>query len=172
MKSVLIDLLVCPTCLPVEKKLVCQAEERHGDDILSGILKCDGCATPYPIQDGIASLFPKSNAKKREGPSKYENSSVGSSYLWSHFSDLLEDEEASTAYTDWADLIEYQDGFSLDAGCAVGRFTFEMSMKSDFAVGVDNSHSFIWTARELMKNRRLEVSLREERNGARTKLSS
>lgn len=162
MKSILIDLLVCPTCLPLEKKLVCQAEERHGDDILSGFLKCDGCATPYPIQDGIASLFPRSNAKKREAPSKYENSSVGSSYLWSHFSDLLEDEEASTAYKDWADLIEYRDGFSLDAGCAVGRFTFEMSMKSELAVGVDNSHSFIWTARELMKNRGLEVSLREE----------
>lgn len=162
MKSVLIDLLVCPTCLPLEKELVCQAEERRGDDILSGILKCDGCATPYPIQDGIVSLFPRSSAKKREGPSKYESSLVVSSYLWSHFADLLEDEEASRAYKDWAHLIEYQNGFSLDTGCAVGRFTFEMGTKSDFAVGIDNSYAFIWTARELMNNRRLEVSLREE----------
>ena len=162
MKSDLVELLVCPACLPSEKKLLCQAEERKGDDILSGILKCDKCATSYPIQSGVASLFPKPNAKKREEPSKYEDSSVVSSYLWSHFSDLLEDEEASTAYKDWADLIEHQDGVSLDAGCAVGRFTFEMSMKSGLAVGVDNSHSFIRTARELMKKGRMKVSLQEE----------
>ena len=35
-------------------------------------------------------------------------------------------------------------------------------MKSDFAVGIDNSDAFISTARELMKNRQLEVTLKEE----------
>jgi SAM-dependent methyltransferase len=162
MKTVLIDFLICPTCLPLEKQLFCQIEEKRGDDILSGLLKCDQCGTQYPIQKGIASLFPKSSERKGEEPSKYESSSLVSSYLWSHFSDLLEEEEASTAYKDWGNLIKYQNGFSLDAGCAVGRFTLEMSMKSDFAVGIDNSYSFIWTARELVKNRQLEVSLREE----------
>ena len=162
MKSLLVDLLVCPTCLPLEKELVCQIEEEHGNDILSGFLKCDDCETRYPIQDGIASLFPKIHEKNRAEPSKYESSSVVSSYLWSHFSDMLEEKEASTAYKDWGDLIKHQNGFSLDAGCAVGRFTFEMSMKSDFAVGIDNSHSFISTARQLMKNRKLEVTIKEE----------
>jgi SAM-dependent methyltransferase len=75
---------------------------------------------------------------------------------------VLEEAEASTAYQDWAELIEHQDGISLDAGCAVGRFTFEMSMKSDFAVGIDNSDSFISTARKLMKSRQLEVTIKEE----------
>ncbi len=162
MKSLLIDLLVCPTCLPLEKELQFHTEKRHGDDILSGFLKCNACGIRYPIEEGIASLFPKSRGRKKEEPSKYESFSVGASYLWSHFSDLLEEEEASTAYKEWADLIAYQNGFSLDAGCAVGRFTFEMGMKSDFAVGIDNSHSFIRTARELMKNRQLEVIIKEE----------
>ncbi len=162
MKSLLIDLLVCPTCLPLEKELQFHTEKRHGDDILSGFLKCNACGIRYPIEEGIASLFPKSRGRKKEEPSKYESFSVGASYLWSHFSDLLEVEEASTAYKEWADLIAYQNGFSLDAGCAVGRFTFEMGMKSDFAVGIDNSHSFIRTARELMKNRQLEVIIKEE----------
>lgn len=162
MKSLLIDLLICPTCLPLEIKLVCQIEERDGDDILTGFLKCEECGTRYIIQDGIASLLPRAKGKKREKPSKYESSSVVSSYLWSHFSDMLEEAEASTAYKDWAELIEHQNGISLDAGCAVGRFTFEMSVKSDFAVGIDNSDSFISTARRLMKNRQLEVTMKEE----------
>ena len=161
MKSLLVDLLVCPTCLPLEKELVFHIEKRQGDDILSGFLKCNTCGGRYPIEEGIASLFPKSTGGKEE-PSKYESPSVVSSYLWSHFSDLLEEEEASTAYRDWADLIGYQNGFSLDAGCAVGRFTFEMGMKSDLAVGVDNSHSFIQTARELMNNGQLKVTIKEE----------
>jgi hypothetical protein len=37
-----------------------------------------------------------------------------------------------------------------------------MSNKSDFAVGIDSSRSFIHKARELMKNRKLEVRLAEE----------
>jgi len=162
MKSLLIDLLICPTCLPLAKELVCQIQERDGDDILTGFLKCEGCGTRYIIQDGIASLLPKIKGKKREKPSKYESSSVVSSYLWSHFSDMLEEAEASTAYRDWAELIEHQNGVSLDAGCAVGRFTFEMSLKSDFAVGIDNSVSFISTARKLMKDRQLQFTIKEE----------
>ena len=162
MKSLLIDLLICPTCLPLEVELVCQIEERDGDDILTGFLKCEECGTRYPIQEGMASLLPRSNEKNRGKRSKYESSSVVSSYLWSHFSDMLEEPEASTAYQDWAELIEHQNGISLDAGCAVGRFTFEMSMKSDFAVGIDNSDSFISTARKLIKSRQLEVTIKEE----------
>ena len=79
MKSLLIDLLICPTCLPLEVELVCQIEERDGDDILTGFLKCEECGTRYPIQEGIASLLPRSSEKNREKPSKYESSSVVSS---------------------------------------------------------------------------------------------
>jgi SAM-dependent methyltransferase len=74
----------------------------------------------------------------------------------------LEDREASTAYLEWANHIDSSSGLSLDAGCAVGRFTFEMAKKSELAVGIDSSHTFIRTARELMNHRRLQVSLVEE----------
>ena len=70
--------------------------------------------------------------------------------------------EASTAYREWAELINRRDGFCLDAGCAVGRFAFEMSKKSDFVVGIDNSLSFVLQARALMNKRQLTISLPEE----------
>ena len=162
MKQVLLDLLVCPTCLPQENRLVCKMKERQGENILSGSLQCDQCGTSYPIRGGLASLLPRSPETRERVRSRYESSSILSSYLWSHYGDMLKDEEARTAYTEWATLIEYQSGFSLDAGCAVGRFTFEMSKKSDFVVGVDNSLPFILTAREIMKSRRLGVSIPEE----------
>jgi SAM-dependent methyltransferase len=53
-------------------------------------------------------------------------------------------------------------GFALDAGCAVGRFAFEMAKKSDFVVGIDNSRAFVHKARELMKSRQLRFSVPDE----------
>ena len=58
-----------------------------------------------------------------------------SSYLWSHYADLLGDEEATGAYSEWAALLAPEGGMGLDAGCAVGRFTFELSRKCDLVVG-------------------------------------
>jgi len=70
--------------------------------------------------------------------------------------------EASDAYVQWSDLINKNSGFCLDIGSAVGRFSFEVSKKSDFVVGIDNSISFIRAARELMINRRKKISLLQE----------
>ncbi|MEE9611528.1 MAG: methyltransferase domain-containing protein [Desulfatiglandales bacterium] len=162
MKSLLIDFLICPACLPQEKGLACDIRERHGEDVLTGTLECDQCGAHYPILDGIASLLPRAYLHGQQDPSKYNNSTTISSYLWSHYGDLRGDKDTSTAYGEWAHLIKPDSGFSLDAGCAAGRFTFELSKRSDFSVGIDNSHPFIRTARELMKNRQLSVSMQEE----------
>ena len=53
-------------------------------------------------------------------------------------------------------------GVAIDAGSAVGRFTFELGQKSDFAIGIDNSLSFIRAARELMLSWELAVQLQQE----------
>jgi hypothetical protein len=82
--------------------------------------------------------------------------------MWSHYGDLLNDSNASTAYTEWADLVHARSGLAVDAGSAVGRFTFEMSQKSDFVIGIDNSLSFIQSARELMTNRHMKIDLVQE----------
>jgi len=162
MKSFLLDILVCPSCLPLEKTLSLDAMERDGDEVLSGTLACDLCSTSYPIRNGIAELLPRSAKKAARDSSRYESDALVSAYLWSHYADLLGDENATSAYREWAKRIKPLQGLALDAGCATGRFTFEMGMKSDMAVGIDYSRAFIQTARKLMQEGKTPVSLTQE----------
>jgi SAM-dependent methyltransferase len=159
MKTILTDLLICPACLPQENGLTCDIMEKRGEDVLYGSLLCGQCRARYPIQDGIASMLSRSYPENNPAISRYESSILISSYLWSHYADLLGDSDAAPAYMEWAKLFDNHPGFFLDAGCAVGRFTFEMSNKSDFVIGIDNSHSFIRKARHLMINRKLDFSI-------------
>jgi uncharacterized protein YbaR (Trm112 family) len=161
MKRILLDHVICPACLPRERPLQEEIVEERQEDILEGNLSCASCGAFYPIRDGIAFLDPSAPAQGRP-VSKYETESVLASYLWSHFGDLFDDGEASTAYSQWAAQQQPHSGLCLDAGSAVGRFAFEMSSKADFTIGLDNSVAFIKAARELMLNRRKTVTLPEE----------
>lgn len=164
MKKALLDLLICPACLPEESRLEETVLEERQNDIVAGSLKCPRCRRDFPIEEGVAFLCPDqpNQEKTVQSSSKYEDPSVVSSYLWSHYGDLLGEPEALAAYSEWAMLLENQGNFALDVGAAVGRFTFELSRRSDLAIGIDRSVSFVKTARELMVRRRKEVSLRQE----------
>jgi uncharacterized protein YbaR (Trm112 family) len=162
MKKKILELLICPACLPEEQDLNPHIKEEKENDILEGGLFCTRCGREYPIKSGIAFLDPNSLHKTHNGPSKYEEAPALASYLWSHYGDLLEDENATAAYQDWNNLMRPSSGVAIDAGSAVGRFTFELSQKSDFAIGIDNSLSFIRAARELMLNWELAVQLQQE----------
>jgi len=164
MKKVLTDMLICPACLPDEYKLKEKVIEDIGEDILTGSLTCSHCNTIYAIQDGIAFLDPASKQGEVKANSRYESHPLLSSYLWSHYADLLHEENASTAYHEWANLLQSHSGVSVDAGSAVGRFAFEMSQKCDFIIGIDNSLNFIRAARELMIKRQMNISLYQEGN--------
>jgi len=154
-------MLICPVCLPDEHKLNRNIIEEQNGDIITGTLTCGNCGKTYPIQNGTAFLSPTDSNKKEPANAKYETPPALSSYLWSHYSDLLNSPEKS-AYNEWAGLLERSSGVAVDAGCAVGRFTFEMSQKTDFVIGIDNSVSFIESARELMTHRRIRVALQQE----------
>ncbi len=160
MKSFLLDYLICPACLPKELPLILQAFEIHGDDVLIGVIKCAYCGASYRIEEGIAILHPDPNWTPSSN--KYETPKVVSSYLWSHYGDGLNDSEWIDAYRGWVNLIEDCEGPSLDIGCATGRFTFEMTAKSSFSVGIDLSFSFIRTSRRLMQERSVTFELIEE----------
>ncbi len=167
MKKTLLDILICPVCLPEERKLNEKIEQQEGADIVSGHLTCDGCGRVYRIEDGIALLDAALFPSKAYRDNKYETPPVVSSYLWSHYSDLLREENASDAYRRWADLVRPHAGLCIDAGSAVGRFAFEMTRKCDFVIGVDNARAFVHHARKLMRNRREAFSLKEEGHVAR-----
>ncbi|MFZ2087262.1 MAG: methyltransferase domain-containing protein [Desulfobaccales bacterium] len=160
MKKVLLDLLICPRCLPEELSLQEAITKADNEDIMEGSLTCPKCEAVYPIQQGLAFLDPEH--REASAANRYESLPVLSSYLWSHYGDLLQDDMATDAYRRWAELMASHAGACLDTGSAVGRFSFEMANKFDFVVGVDNSVSFIRTSRELMKHRQTRLALPEE----------
>ncbi len=161
MKKLLLEMLACPVCLPDEIGLKAGIMTQQREDIIEGRLTCPRCGGVYPIQEGIAYLD-SSALTKAKTASRYESAPMVSSYVWSHYGDILGDPEASSAYSEWADLISGGSGAALDIGSAVGRFTFEMGRTHDFAVGIDSSVSFVRTARELMIHGRKPVALRQE----------
>ncbi len=165
MKRYLLDLLVCPNCLPEEipfgKPTIKQEEE---GDIIFGELICPKCSNRYPIKNGIAIICPDPSQVPLPS-NKYENPKVVSSYLWSHYGDLIGDEEHVDSYVKWASLMDVQPGICLDIGCAVGRFSLEMAQKVNFVIGIDLSFAFIKTAREIAKKGMLpDFELIEEGN--------
>jgi SAM-dependent methyltransferase len=159
MKKRLLELLICPACLPAERPLGASVSRTDGDDLLTGDLTCKACSTRYPIEEGVAVLLPSPLEKGKESPDRYETEPLLSAYLWSQYGDLFGEPEAAGAYRRWASLAGRDHVLALDAGCAVGRFTFELSSRSDFVVGLDRSRAFVLAARRLMREGRLTFPL-------------
>lgn len=157
------EILICPHCLPDEYPLETVVNEEENDDILFGELCCTHCGYRYAIREGIAFLTPQPETAATAVP-RYETKALLASYIWSHYADLLADPGASTAYREWSTLLGSNGGWGLDIGAAVGRFTFEMGRKCDFAIGIDTSSSFIRAARRLLRQKTLSINLPEEGN--------
>lgn len=155
----LLDLLICPACLPAERSLRPAALTQAGGDILAGRLECPDCNRHYPIEKGVAILLPEPMTAEQRAADRYESPATVASYLWSHYGDLLGDPEATDAYARWAELAAGVSGSALDAGCAVGRLTFELGRHCELAVGVDRSLAFIRLARRLKLEGRLPFRL-------------
>jgi SAM-dependent methyltransferase len=159
MKKRLLELLVCPACLPAERPLGASVRRADGDDILSADLTCTTCKGRYPVEEGIAVLLPCPVETKKTRRDRYETEPLLSAYLWSQYGDLFGESEGAEAYRTWASLAAGHHALALDAGCAVGRFTFELSTWSEFVVGLDRSTAFVRTARCLMREGHLTFSL-------------
>src|SRR5450759_256826 len=114
MKKHLLDLIICPRCLPGEYPLMADIGREIDGDIETGSLNCPQCGARFPIVEGVALLDPYATDSQRTA-NKYETDDVVSSYLWSHFGELIADEHASQAYSTWAGLMQPQAGIALDA---------------------------------------------------------
>lgn len=157
MKTFLLGLVFCPACCTFEEPLRCSILHQEGDDILSGELSCPVCAATYTIREGIGFLLPQERSSAFSPA--YESPEVLESYLWGHYADLWEDPDHCPAYQHWSALLNPLGGLALDAGCAVGRFTLELTRKAEQVVGVDTSLGFIRTARALAAGAHLSFSL-------------
>jgi len=154
----LLDLLICPCCLPGEQPL--HPEIRNGDlrEIHDGELHCRHCGRGYPVRDGLAILLPEA-----EGADPYAGSEHLSRYLWAHYADLWQDPEATPSYATWRTwLADPLPGPRLDLGCAVGRFTFELADTHELTLGIDRCRGFVHAARTLQRKGQLAFTLRDE----------
>ncbi|MEW6076651.1 MAG: methyltransferase domain-containing protein [Thermodesulfobacteriota bacterium] len=159
MKKWLTERLICPECTGEEIPLDLTVHEERDDDILDGELTCPACRRAYPIRGGVAIVLPAASRDVLHETSGYNSRIMLSAYLWSHFSDLLKDPEATDAYRIWSSFFRESAGDALDIGCSVGRLSFELSKTHSRVIGIDTSVSFIKTARDLMKRKALEFDL-------------
>ncbi len=161
MKRKILEYLICPACLPEEVPLRLGHAQISGREINEGVLECDRCRQVYGIERGVARVAVQQGGLSGQGL-RYETHDLLSAYLWSHYADLFEDPDSTMAYAQWAEQISPASGAALDAGCATGRFSFQMSSKCEFVVGVDLSESFIRMARRIMEERGLTFRIKEE----------
>ncbi|MBN1904667.1 MAG: methyltransferase domain-containing protein [Deltaproteobacteria bacterium] len=163
MKKWLSEELICPECLnrnaDEEIRLTVEIRQEIDDDITEGSLTCPLCGSGYHINDGIAVVVPEKSLPIIRNMTGYGSFSMSSSYLWSHYSEFLNDPDQTDAYKRWAEALTPCKGWALDIGCAVGRLTLEMTKSHDRAVGIDTSLSFIRAARKVMHQRMLEFDL-------------
>ena len=154
MQRHLLDLLICPRCLPAEKPLRAALRDLRDGEVYTARLSCPSCGADYPIQRGLASLLP---APPPGDP--YASPQRLSSYLWSHYADLGGDPEAHQGFAAWSRLLAGCAGPALDAGCAVGRLSFELARHAELVVGIDLSAPLVHAARTLQQDGRLECAL-------------
>ncbi|QTA85784.1 class I SAM-dependent methyltransferase [Desulfonema magnum] len=159
MKKWLKEKLSCPECLNNQAPLDLDIKEELSDDVMEGELRCTACGRCYPINKGVAVILPEKSMSLMSDKSGYNSQSMLSSYLWSHFSELFNDPDATDAYKVWSSYFRETDGYALDIGCSVGRLSFELSKTHSHVIGIDSSVSFVTKARELLNQKRLDFDL-------------
>lgn len=168
MKRFLLPYLICPACLPGEYPLNLSTAHETGEDISAGTLTCTKCKKRFPIKEGIAYLLPDPDSSTTGSQRRYEEKGMTDRYLWSHYGDLLDDAVRTDTAAPWAECLSNAASTGFDAGCSVGRITFEMANRCNLAVGCDLSNSFIKTARTLAQKREFDFCLPLEGNLAET----
>ena len=135
------------------------SKKEQNDDVLEGELCCTACKNRYPIRQGIAIVVPRKTMAYVTGKTGYNSINMLSSYLWSHFSEFFNGQNATDAYKTWASYFQQTSGWALDIGCSVGRLSFELSKTHAAVIGVDSSFSFIKKARELLIRQHLQFDM-------------
>jgi SAM-dependent methyltransferase len=138
MRDELVQYLACPKC---ESDLDLEADDREGDEIMSGKLACTGCKAVFAILRGV----PRMNTEM----DRLERVAKTFSYEWkAHHRGELEDETlfGRTLEEDWERFLrdmaiteaDVQGAVVLDGGCGSGRPTRQIAEHgASVVIGVD-----------------------------------
>jgi len=159
MKRWVADKLICPECAALEMPLELTVREEQLEDVMDGELRCPDCDRRYPIRSGIAVILPEKTLTVMDSEAGYNSPAMVSSYLWSHFCDLIGDPQATDAYDVWSAPLRPCSGIALDVGCAVGRLSLELAKTHERVIGVDTSYAFVRQARQILTRRRLDFDM-------------
>lgn len=137
--------LFCTACRTFEggvtqHKLVLVAGKTIGDYVLTGHLACSHCGHRYEIVEGVPCML----------PGLPSDPALTEQYLDAHYGDL------NAAY--WDGMGAALGGrLALDAGCSVGRITFEAARRG-FAVGMDVNFDQLRLAASFQRTGRVAYS--------------
>jgi SAM-dependent methyltransferase len=115
MKDALVQWLACPEC---SSALVLDASERDGEEVVSGVLSCHGCAAQFSIRRGI----PRFVTVETAGEQKETARNFGAQ--WQTFDELSDRYEAQ--FRDWIAPVTpafVRGAIVLEGGCGKGRHT-------------------------------------------------
>jgi 2-polyprenyl-3-methyl-5-hydroxy-6-metoxy-1,4-benzoquinol methylase len=140
MREEILPILACPAC---GCRLELQPLERDRDEVISGVLRCMGCGSPFAIRRGV----PRLNRAMQD----LQDVADAFAFEWkAHHAGQLETDTVfgRTRQEDWAHFVEGT-GLSadeldgkrvLDAGCGSGSLTREVGERgAGMVVGVDMS---------------------------------
>jgi len=136
----LLNLLCCPSCSG-DLTIDGATETAPDGHIMSGDLKCAGCAAVYPIARGVPRFVPGALSEKVTATVE------GFGYEWTTSEAYLQNTQFSSAETFFQFIEPVQRDFFkgklvLDAGCGAGRFTLlAQQFGAAGVVGVDLSDS-------------------------------
>lgn len=115
MKERLLQYLVCPGCA---QALALHAAEREGREIMSGELRCTGCAASYPIRSGIPRFADTGLSPDKEATAK----NFGAEWLiWDQVKEYHD-----AQFRDWIAPVtpDFVRGRTVvEGGCGKGRHT-------------------------------------------------
>lgn len=114
MKTTALDILCCPDCLG---SLVLEAEERDGDEVISGSLRCDGCGQVIAIRGGVPRFAGTISDLEQRTADAF-------GYEWTRYSELAG--RYRQQFLDWIRPVGpefFRDRLILEGGCGKGRHT-------------------------------------------------
>ncbi len=114
MRTSALAFLACPEC---GGGLMLDAAEATAEEVISGLLRCDGCAQSYPIQGGVPRFAGTITELEQRTAAAF-------GYEWTRYSELAA--RYRQQFLDWIRPVEpdfFRDRLILEGGCGKGRHT-------------------------------------------------